>query len=220
MKIKSENFTLIELLVVIAIIAILAAMLLPALSASRTQAQLTHCRNLFKQYGTALHMYTADNNEYLGATFPHGGSIYFGSPPKVCFETLYFDYLQSDKKSSQLMVCPRVARDHGSTDGCVKGNCTIGWNCCKMGCSNNGGWHTTRGYRGLARTLAQINDPTLAKVFYDVRTHVSVQGKSRSYTYVDGHAGTIDTEPTKPWSDYLTDYGYDEIPVWKWGVLE
>jgi prepilin-type N-terminal cleavage/methylation domain-containing protein/prepilin-type processing-associated H-X9-DG protein len=74
------GFTLIELLVVIAIIAILAAMLLPALAKAKSEANGTKCVNNLKQLQLGAIMYKNDNKDYLLPNSPYVGPPLAGTP--------------------------------------------------------------------------------------------------------------------------------------------
>ena len=123
MKLRKGKFTLIELLIVIAIIAILAGMLMPALSIARDKGVQISCMNQLEQIGKAVMQYTADYNDYypgiatggMGkccsggflsySTRQSGGA---GQPRDVRLESPVSRYFSNNIKTK---ICPLIYKD-------------------------------------------------------------------------------------------------------------
>ncbi len=213
---KCGSFTLIELLVVIAIIAILAAMLLPALQKARDKATAISCVSNLKQSSLACIMYTSDNNGVIPFGFGAYTTQMGNTAGSWCDLVVHFKYMEAE---SGAMTCPDVAPEVSFVGGFGYMKGAYGMMCiwdvdnkwgpfldhtctayAKPNGNEIGGWKLnkmpkTSVFPLLGDSWTDIYDggiqysmanPTSQNITFDFR-----HGGRMNCAFADGHAGTL-----------------------------
>ncbi|TAK93152.1 MAG: prepilin-type N-terminal cleavage/methylation domain-containing protein [Verrucomicrobia bacterium] len=212
---RTRAFTLIELLVVIAIIAILAALLLPALSRAKEKANAATCLNNLKQWGLATQLFAGENEDYLpkdGA--PNGSSVNEGwyiDLPKVIGQLTYREVPWRTNATADpgrsIWICPSNPRRSTGTNlfhYCLNEH---------VNASGSGNQVKLVTIRLPANTVWLFDNGGLAAVAQQNNVHSNLHGVGAQFTFLDGHAARF---ANREYWDFAANKGRTNNPSLVW----
>jgi prepilin-type processing-associated H-X9-DG protein len=210
--------TLLELLVCLAIVAVLAALLLPALHQAREKARAIFCLSNLRQWGLATQLYVVDHNDYLppeGHPNPMPGSTNTGW------------YIQLPRQ----IGLPRYHDMPWRTNPSVDVSSTV-WLCPSNPRRSNGlnlfhyclNEHVNgTGARNRPVTLSSIPSPPLVVWLFDSKnlpavgywgfTHTNLHAGGANFSFLDGHATRF---PSQVYWDFANNRGRTDHPALRW----
>jgi len=215
---KRGAFTLIELLVVIAIIAILAALLFPALGRSRANASATACLSNLRQWGIATHLYVAEHSDILPPD---------GTPNPGDSATNVGWYIQLPR----MLNLPRYHDMPWRKDAAADVGRTI-WLCPSNKRRSNGNnlFHyclnenvNGTGVNNRAARLTSIARPSVTVWLFDSKNlpavgtpnfvHTNLHSGGAQFTFLDGHSARF---PAREYWDFALSKGRTNNPSLIW----
>jgi prepilin-type N-terminal cleavage/methylation domain-containing protein len=226
-------FTLIELLVVISIIAVLIALLLPAVQQAREAARMTQCRNNLKQLGLAFHNYHDVNSQLMfGGSAPPYHVYCLGWVPRLfpyfdqgtrlnAMNALHPNYIstkspyRTDDRLDQIfldpiqvLVCPSSPLGGTASDHAISSTLPYAFRQGALHYRANGGSADTP----LSGTDARYLYPTSGVIYPNARVRLTDIKDGTSNTILLGEISS-----TLGWAPNMASAGFGGIKPWTWG---
>jgi prepilin-type N-terminal cleavage/methylation domain-containing protein/prepilin-type processing-associated H-X9-DG protein len=184
------GFTLIELLVVIAILAILASLMLPALSRARQHAYGTVCLSNLKQWGLATQLFAGDNQDFLPKDgTPNGTSVnegWYNELPRMlgipCYREMPWRTNATINPGRCLWICPaNLRRSNGNN---------LFHYCLNEHVNGIGSGNQVRltSIPHPLRTVWLFDNGKLAAVAQQNNVHTNLHKEGAQFTFLDGHS--------------------------------